>query len=108
MPLSLPISVSTYFEISNGADDARIAHCFAQDAVVADEGRTHQGLDAIRSWLREARKKFEYAVEPASVSREGDRLTVRANVVGNFPGSPIQLDHVFELSGDRIQSLKIG
>lgn len=107
MALSLPDSISTYFEISNGADTARLASCFAQDAVVVDERHTYHGLDAIRAWKQEARKKYEYTVEPISVCRDGDRLKVRANVVGNFPGSPVQLDHVFGLATDKIQSLRI-
>ena len=78
-----------------------------QDAVVVDERQTYRGHDAIQSWRREAREKFEYTVEPVNVSRQGDRITVMANVVGNFPGSPVQLDHVFELAGDKIQSLEI-
>lgn len=108
MTLSLPDSISTYFEISNGSDIAQIARCFALDAFVVDEGRTYQGHDAIQSWQREAQKKFEYTVEPVGVSRDGDRLKVTANVVGNFPGSPARLDHVFGLAGDKIKSLEIG
>jgi hypothetical protein len=107
MTLSLPDSISIYFEISNGSDVARLDHCFMQDAVVIDERHTHRGLAAIQSWKREARKKFEYTVEPINVSRDGDRVTVAANVVGNFPGSPVQLDHVFELAGDKIRLLEI-
>ncbi|KAG8153165.1 nuclear transport factor 2 family protein [Burkholderia catarinensis] len=107
MSLSLPDPVSAYFKISNGEDITHIARVFAQDALVVDEGRTYQGHDAIESWRRETRKKFEYTVEPVGVSREGGRLTVTANVVGDFPGSPVQLDHVFSLEGDRIKSLEI-
>jgi hypothetical protein len=33
---------------------------------------------------------------------------VTGKVSGNFPGSPIYLDHVLELKDDRIVSLKIG
>jgi len=47
-------------------------------------------------------------VEPVAVAQEGNQLSVTANVVGNFPGSPARLDHVFELDGDCIGSLKIG
>ncbi|WP_235610767.1 hypothetical protein [Bordetella sp. H567] len=32
---------------------------------------------------------------------------VKTNVVGSFPGSPVQLDHVFSLVADKIQSLRI-
>lgn len=108
MNLSLPHPVSTYFEISNGSDIARIAHCFTQDAVVRDEGKTYLGHGAIQAWQHEAQKTFDYTVEPVSASQDGERLKVTANVVGNFPGSPVQLEHVFSFSGDRITSLEIG
>lgn len=108
MALSLPDPVSAYFKVSNGAEIEHIARFFTQDAVVVDEGKTYQGHDAIQSWQREAQKKFEYTVEPVGVSQDGGRLKVTANVVGNFPGSPAQLDHVFGLTGDKIKSLEIG
>lgn len=108
MPLSLPASVSVYFEISNGSDISQISHCFISNAVVVDEGKTHRGHVAIHAWQQEAQKKFKYTVEPVSASREGNRLKVAANVVGNFPGSPAQLDHLFDLDGDKIKSLEIG
>ncbi|MDS1142211.1 nuclear transport factor 2 family protein [Pusillimonas sp. SM2304] len=108
MPLSLPTPVSTYFEISNGLDIAQVFNCFTQDAVVADEGQTYQGHAAIQTWQREAQKKFEYTVEPVSMTQEGGRVSVTAHVAGNFPGSPVQLGHVFELAEDKIKSLKIG
>lgn len=108
MSLSLPNSVSNYFKISNGLDIAQIVGCFTRDAVVVDEGQTYQGHAAIQSWQRDAQKKFKYTVEPISMSRDGDRLSVTANVVGNFPGSPVQLNHVFDLVGDKIKQLKIG
>lgn len=107
MPLPLPESITTYFDISNGADDARLAHCFTQDATVLDEGHVHQGHEAVLAWLRGARKRFEYSVEPLSVWQDGERVMVTTRVTGNFPGSPVQLHHVFQLVGDRIHSLEI-
>ncbi|SAI65322.1 SnoaL-like domain [Bordetella ansorpii] len=108
MSLALPTPVSLYFEISNGADAGGLVRCFASDAVVVDEGRTHQGLAAIQSWQREAKQAFDYTVQPSDVKQDGDRLTVTTNVEGNFPGSPVALDHVFELAADKITSLEIG
>lgn len=108
MSLPLPEPVATYFEVSNGADDAGLAHCFMPDARVLDEGQTHEGHGAILTWLRATRKKFEYSVEPLDVSQKGARVMVAAKVTGNFPGSPVRLDHVFQLTGDRIRSLEIG
>ncbi|EPO6706485.1 nuclear transport factor 2 family protein [Pseudomonas aeruginosa] len=108
MSLPLPAPVSTYFEISNGSDIAQVTRCFTDDALVVDEGQAYRGHAAIQSWQRDAQKKFAYSVEPVGLSRNGDRLTVTASVVGSFPGSPVQLDHVFDLAGDRIRSLEIG
>ena len=107
MRLPLPESITAYFEVSNGADDAKLTLWFTKDAVVLDEGQTHQGHESIRTWLREAQKKFEYSVEPLNVSQSGACVTVTAKVTGNFSGSPVQLEHVFQLVGSRIGSLAI-
>ena len=108
MATDLPDAVSRYFRISNGGDDAALADCFTDDAVVHDEGGTHRGHVAIHAWQRAARSKFDYTVTPVDSTRDGDRLTVTADLVGNFPGSPIRLDHAFELDGGRIRVLRIG
>jgi ketosteroid isomerase-like protein len=107
MTISLPEPIAAYFKASNDADDARLVPCFAQDAIVRDESHTHQGHEAIRRWLREAKRKYEYSVEPLSVAQDGAHVTVAGKVSGNFPGSPVQLDYVFELRDGKIQSLEI-
>lgn len=103
----LPAALALYFEISNGADDLRLGDCFAPDAVVRDENQAHHGPQAIRLWLREARRKYQHRVEPLSLTRDGACVTVAGQVSGNFPGSPVRLNHVFELRDEQIQSLEI-
>jgi len=39
--------------------------------------------------------------------RTETRLTVRARLTGEFPGSPVELDHIFKLSNNKIASLEI-
>ncbi|MDX3905599.1 MAG: nuclear transport factor 2 family protein [Pigmentiphaga sp.] len=107
MSVSLPDPVAAYFEASNQADIDRLASCFTPDATVYDEGRTHRGRAAIAAWQTDARKKFQFSAEPLEASRDGNRVAVAANVVGNFPGSPVELEHVFLLADDKIQSLEI-
>ncbi|MCY1351581.1 SnoaL-like domain protein [compost metagenome] len=107
MNLQLPDAVKTYFEISNGGDASRLAACFCADATVTDENRTHQGIEAIAAWQREAQQAFTYRVEPLEVAQEDGTLTVTAQVVGDFPGSPVQLNHVFLLQDGQIRSLEI-
>ncbi|MCB3523548.1 nuclear transport factor 2 family protein [Klebsiella variicola] len=107
MLFTLPHAISIYFSISNGADIARIKDCFTVGAVVTDENQTHQGHVAIAAWQRAAQATFDYSVEPIKVLNEGDRVTVTSNVVGNFPGSPVKLNHYFGLIGDKINTLEI-
>jgi ketosteroid isomerase-like protein len=107
MNLQLPESIGTYFDVSNRNDGALITECFTENAVVFDEGGAHQGHTAIQSWFQETRKKYEYRVEPVSISGEDDNEIVVAKVIGNFPGSPIQLHYAFLLQGNKIQTLEI-
>lgn len=107
MIIQLPDAVTLFFEISNGADPSRVADCFAVDANVIDEEKKHQGIKAIESWQRQVREAFSFTVTPLSASSAGNHLTVEARIVGDFPGSPLELDHLFVLKNDRIQSLEI-
>ena len=107
MPLSLPHAISIYFAISNGSDTASVKHCFTNNAVVIDEGKTYQGYAAIEAWQSATKAAFDYSVEPINLLTEGDRVTVTSNVAGNFPGSPVVLKHAFDLVGGKINSLEI-
>ena len=106
LSLSLPAPVAAYFSADQGDGDA-VARCFAEDAVVTDERRTHVGREAIRRWKTEASSKFSYTTEPFAVDEQADGVVVSAHVVGNFPGSPVDLRYAFVLEGDRIAQLEI-
>lgn len=107
MNLHLPDAVHGYFEISNGGDVSRLASCFCVDATVFDENRAHEGIEAIEAWQHEARRAFTYQVQPLQATHEGNQLIVTARLAGNFPGSPVTLNHVFGLADGRICSLEI-
>jgi hypothetical protein len=46
-------------------------------------------------------------VAPDQRSNAWRQVTVRARLTGEFPGSPIELDHIFTLSNGKIASLEI-
>jgi hypothetical protein len=75
---------------------------------VRDEGQTYRGLAAIKQWKAEAKKKYQYTIEPLASAREGDKTIVTNRLTGKFPGSPIEVRFVFRLEGDKIASLEIG
>ena len=107
MTIELSGPIEIYFISENAHDPSALEQCFASNAVVHDEGKMIQGLDAIRDWRTETAKKYNHSVEPISVSNQNGKTIVTARVTGDFPGSPINLNHIFELAGDRIIALEI-
>jgi hypothetical protein len=108
MNVKMPDSIASFFEMSNGAKALVLERIFTENAVVDDENQTHRGHEAIRTWLQEAKRKYVYTVEPLHVFQRDATVTVRARVSGNFPGSPVELNHVFRLAGGKIECLEIG
>jgi hypothetical protein len=107
MPLDLPGPIAEYFAAEKAHDALALAQCFVDDGVVRDEGGTFTGTNAIRDWSAAARKKYQHTVEPLSVIHRDGATIVAGRVAGDFPGSPVTLDHVFRLDGDKISSLEI-
>src|SRR5262247_1208655 len=103
MNIQMPDSIATFFAVSNGADISAVAQCFAATAVVSDEAHMHQGHEPIRAWLLEAQRKYAYTAEPLDIVHRNSAFTVRARVSGNFPGSPVELKHVFRLADGKIE-----
>jgi hypothetical protein len=107
MSLDLPKPIATYLAAVDAKDEDKLALCFAEDAVVHDEGRQYRGRDAIKSWNRETQRKYKYTLEALDASVTDESVRVRAKVSGSFPGSPVELDYLFTLSNDTIVSLEI-
>jgi hypothetical protein len=64
--------------------------------------------DSIATFFQMSNGSAEaFTVEPLRVAQQGSSVRVRARVSGNFPGSPVELEHVFRLGGGKIESLEI-
>jgi ketosteroid isomerase-like protein len=107
MSVPLPDPLANFFAAENSGDADRLGACFADDAVVRDEGGTFEGVAAIRQWMRDAKKKYQHTAEPTVIAQRDGKTVVTAIVTGNFPGSPLSLDHIFGIEGRRIVSLEI-
>ena len=104
--LSLPKPIAAYFAADRGDGEA-VSQCFTDNAVVKDEGHTHKGRPAIREWKTDASEKYEYTCEPIACEEKEGKTVVTNHLVGNFPGSPVDLRFFFKLEGDKIASLEI-
>jgi len=104
--LNLPKPVAAYFTADEGDGDA-VSRCFTEDAVVKDEGHTHRSRAAIKTWKADASAKYQYTCEPFACEEKDGKTVVTSHLVGNFPGSPVDLRYFFKLEGDKIASLEI-
>ncbi len=105
--MKLPIPIASYIAAENSGDTEALARCFAEHAAVRDEGQTIEGLAAIKQWKAETRKKYQHTIEPLASVQKDNKTIVTNRLTGNFPGSPIELEFVFTLDGDKIASLEI-
>jgi SnoaL-like domain len=107
-PVSLALSepIAAYFAADKN-DGESVARYFTEQAVVTDEGHTHIGRAAIVAWKTAASAKYHYTSEPIAVADQDGKTVVTAHLVGDFPGSPVDLSYLFALDGDKIASLEI-
>jgi hypothetical protein len=104
--LNLPKPIAAYFTADKG-DSETLSQCFTENAVVKDEGYTHKGRAAIKEWKTDASAKYEYTSEPFACEEKDGKTVVTSHLVGNFPGSAVDLRYFFKLEGDKIASLEI-
>src|SRR5712692_7421172 len=101
MSIDLPTPIAIYIAAENRGDTEALAQCFAEHAVVRDEGRTIQGLAAIKQWKADTKRKYQHTVEPLTAAQKDGKTIVINRLTGNFPGSPIDLQFIFGLDGDK-------
>jgi hypothetical protein len=99
--------VAAYIAGANAQDTNAVMACFNEGAVVHDEGRSRQGIAAVRKWADEVSKKYHSTCEVIDVAETDGRTILAGRVSGDFPGSPITLRYVFTLNGGKITRLEI-
>lgn len=100
-------AVRRYVEAKQQGDVEGAVACFADDAVVHDDGHVHTGTDAIRAWLEALDTSFSLTYDVQRIDVDGPAVTALVDVSGDFPGSPIVFRYDAEVAGDRITALTI-
>lgn len=103
--MNLPKVVEELVKTQNNFDSVAYAKCFTETAVVFDESKTHNGRKEIENWIDKANKEYQATMKPLEYSTKEEIL--KAEVLGNFPGSPIVLSYHLEIADELIHSLKI-
>src|SRR5437762_12300745 len=92
--LNLPKPIAAYFTADSGDGEA-VSRCFTEDAVVKDEGHTHKGRAAIKARKTDASAKYQYTCEPLACEERDEKTVVTSHLVGNCPGSAVDLRYFF-------------
>jgi len=78
MSLKLPKPVAAFLAAEKAKNPEMLTRCFANNALVHDEGHDYRGIDAIISWKRAADAKYEYVSEPLDASLGEGTVKLRA------------------------------
>lgn len=107
-PAGLPATIAAYLAAHQSRDADSAIRFYAEDAMVADDGRVHRGRDEIRAWLSDAAAGYTYTTELTWVARVDDQhYDVAHHLTGNFPGGQVDLHYRFTLRGSLIAELVI-
>ncbi len=107
MRLELPSPIDTYVRAENSGDFEAMSACFVPYATVRDEERFYEGIPAIKAWRAKTKRKYYDTVTPLEISTSEGSAVLKAELSGNFPGSPVTARFHFVLENDRIASLQI-
>lgn len=103
----LPPPIAAFYRASDAYDDALLAGCFSEDAVLYDEGEEHHGPSAISEHILKANRDAKVSMDITNcVEQDGD-IIVTVTLTGEFDGSPLPLDFHFTLDNTKIKTLNI-
>jgi ketosteroid isomerase-like protein len=107
MTIKLPRIINDYVDASNAHDVKSVVACFADNALVHDEGKDFRSKKMIEDWIVKTIDKYKFQFKPVSIKDDNTEVVVAVEVSGTFDGSPITLDYHFTIEGDKIVSLTI-
>jgi len=105
--MNLPNVIARLVATQNSFDSIGYAQCFSETAVVVDEGKTHQGRPAIEEWIADSNERYRATMKPVDFEEKETESILKAEVAGNFPGSPLVLSYHLVIADELIQSLKV-
>lgn len=107
MSLELSPVIDAFIKAKNNYDSNAFVACFAEDAVVQDEGSEIIGRAGIKQWIEATTAKYQNTVIARRIIERDNETVLTAQVSGNFDGSPVLLDFHFVIGKHKISRLSI-
>lgn len=107
----LPPVIAAFIAAANKPDPQAYVDCFAEHAVVVDEGQEWTGKPAIKQWSDQYHFGANVTLEPRAVKSNGDEIVVTCKVDGDYDKTglpdPLLLGFHFQLQDEKIVRLHI-
>lgn len=107
----LPQVIQDFIAAANKPDPEAYVDCFAEDALVLDEGKEWAGKPAITKWSAEHHFGANITLEPKQHEQHEEETIVVFKVDGGFDKTglpdPLYLDFYFQIRGHKIKQLAI-
>lgn len=107
MTIKLPTVIDAFLQAKNAYDSNAFVACFADHAIVYDEGKEMCGTIAIKKWIADSNAKYQDIVTAMDIVERDNETVLTAQVSGNFEGSPVLLDFHFTISEGKVDRLSI-
>lgn len=105
--LKLPQPIAAYYHACDVLDSTLLADCFAKDSLLVDEDQEYHGPEAVSEHILEENRNAKVKTDITACTKKSGKTVVTATISGNFDGSPLPLDFIFTLNGDKIKALTI-
>ncbi|WP_216857236.1 nuclear transport factor 2 family protein [Paenibacillus tritici] len=105
--IPLPLPIAAYYHAADIFDGDLLANCFAEDAILVDNGEEFHDPEVISKFIMKANRDAAGRTEITNCAEKNDETVVTATISGNFKGSPIPLDFRFTLNNGKIKALNI-
>ena len=107
MAPTLPPILAALVAAHNTHDSVAFAACFADDAIVRDEGQKHIGRPAIRDWFEDVSRRYQAVLDVTGLTTQDGEPVLTGKISGKFDGSPIDLRYYVALDDGKIIALKV-
>lgn len=107
MSIDLPPPVRDFVAANACLDVDGMLRPFADDAVITDVGRRHEGRAEIRRLFDAEVIPVKAIFTSEQVREEGGAVVADGHARGDFPGSPLHFTYRFTLAADKIVALEI-
>lgn len=104
---NVPRVVLRFIDAMNRSDALEAIDCFTADASVDEQFGHHAGRAEIQQWILGVFREYQPTLLPLRPIVSGADASLAVSLSGRFPGSPVQLDFHFTLSGRKIARLTI-